>query len=144
MIGIKLGKHLNTNQPAIANRLSNRIYPDVKPQKINGAKPALPNAIISIIGGNPDYTLTGPIGDLAKTVQVDVDAETRYEANEIADLIRTAIEFSSTNPLDQTWDDTTVLSCTVENERDQTFSPTDASDQWVFRRSIDYRVTYVR
>lgn len=139
MIGLKLGSYLNT-QSAIVNRLSDRIYPDVKPQD----NPELPNAVITIIGGNPDYSLTGRIADLHKTIQVDVDATSRLEANEIAELIRVTIEFSPDVPLNQTWDSTIVTSCTVQNERDQTFPPTDASDQWIFRRSIDYQVTYVR
>jgi len=139
MIGLKLGKYLST-QSAINNRLSNRVYPDRKPQQ----NTPLPNSIITVIGGNPDYSLSGRIADLHKIVQVDVDATTRYEADEIADLIRVAIEFSTDVSGDQTWDHTIVKSCTVENEHDQTFAPTDGSDQWTFRKSITYQVTYVR
>lgn len=140
MIGLKLGKYLNT-LATINNRLSNRSYPDRVPQ---AELKNFPRAIITVLGGSPEYSLSGPIPDLAKTIQVDVDALTRYEANEIALLVKDAIEFSSANPGDQTWDDVTVKSCTVENEREQTFPPGDGSDQWTFRRSFDYRVTYVR
>ncbi len=139
MIGLELGKYLTT-QSTILNRLSNRLYPDVKPQ----ANTELPNAVITIVGGNPDYGILGPIADLKKVVQVDVDASTRWEANEIAGLVRVAIEFSPSIPGNQTWGDTTVLSCVVEEERDTQFPPKDASDQWIYRRSIDYSVRYVR
>ncbi len=135
MIGHKLGTYLNT-RPTIGNRLSNRIYPSRVPQN---EKDNFPRSIISVIGGQPDYSLTGEIADLDKIVQVDVDALTQREANEIADLIRQDISF-----FDGTWDDTIVKSCVVENERDQSFQPVDKSDQWIFRRSIDYRVAYVR
>ncbi len=145
MIGLKLGKYLTTQSTnaalqAVQNRLSDRIYINRKPQP----NTQLPNSIITVIGGNPEYSLTGPIADLHKIVQVDVDATTEYEATEIADLIRAAIEFSPTVPLNQTWDGTTVYSCTVQSERDQSFPPKDASDQWIFRRQIEYQVTYVR
>lgn len=135
MIAIQLGRYLNT-RPAIGNRLSNRIYASVVP---HAEKDNYPRCIVGTIGGQPDYSLSGEIPDLAKTIQVDVDALTPNEAIEIADLIRQEITF-----FEGTWDDTIVKSCTDEGERDQSFSPLDKSDQWVFRRSIDYRVTYVR
>jgi hypothetical protein len=145
MIGLRLGTHLNT-KAAVLNRLSNRIYPNRVPQK---EKDNYPRSIITTIGGNPDYSLSGPISDISKTVQVDVDAYSQKDADEIAELIRAEIEFSPTVSGNQTWGDakigeSVVLSCTVQNERDQSFQPQDASDRWIFRRSIDYRVTYVR
>lgn len=145
MIGLRLGTTLadNTN---VRNKLSNRIYPNRVPQD---RKRDFPRSIITVIGGNPEYHLTGPISDLQKTVQVDVDATTQKEASEIADVIRGEIEFSSSVSGNQTWGseaigESVVMSCTVENERDQQFPPEDASDIWTFRRSIDYRVTFIR
>jgi hypothetical protein len=142
MIGVKLGKYL-AEQADVQAELSHDgkfgMFLSHKPQGF-----PLPNGIITVVGGNPDYSLTGPIADLAKTVQVDIDAARPQDAIRIALLVKDAIEFSSDNPGDQTWDDTTIKSCTVEQERDQEFPPADASDQWVYRRSVDYRVTYVR
>lgn len=135
MIAHKLGKYLNT-RPDVLNRLSDRIYPNRVPQQAGNV---YPRAIVSAFSGQPDYSLSGEIEDLAKMVQVDVEAESQYEANEVADLIRQEISF-----FEGTWDDTIVKSCTVQNERDQDFPPTDGSDQWTFKRIIDYQVTYVR
>lgn len=133
MIAARLGRYLRTCEDVV-NRLSDRIYPVNKPQGV-----ALPNCSIATFSGTPDYTLTGEIADLAKMVQVDVDGSTYVEAVEIADLIRQELSFFA-----GTWDDTVIKSCTVANERDQSFPPADGSDKWTYRRSIDYRVTYVR
>lgn len=134
MIAVKLGKYLNT-RTAIQNRLSNRIYPNRAPQ----TQKELPYAIVTTVSGSPDYSLTGEIADLAKIVQVDVYSQEYIHAVEIADLIRQEISF-----FDGTWDETVVKSCTVENELDLSLPPVDASDAWLFRRTINYRVTYVR
>lgn len=133
MIAAKMGKHLRV-QPAIANRLSDRIYPINKPQGTQ-----LPAAVVSVVSGQDDYSLTGAIADVSKIVQVDVDSHNYIDAIEIAELIRTEIEYANT-----TWDETVVKSCTVQSERDISFPPTDGSDQQIYRRSVDYLVTYVR
>lgn len=139
MIGLKLGKHLS-GLADIRNRVEQAsfggIYPDAAPQKA-----PYPRIVVSVIGGAPDYELGGEISDISKTVQVDVDASSRHEANTIAELIRTNVGFV-TAPT--TWDDVTIQSVVIENERDQAFSPTDAGGQWIYRRSIDYRVTFER
>ncbi len=140
MIGLKLGTYLNT-RPTILNRLSNRIYPDRVPQQY---KSNFPRAIISVIGGNPDYSLGGPIADVRKVVQVDVDSLRCDESKEIALLIKDEIEFSGTVPGDQAWGDVTVKSVVVEQERDTELPPMDSSDDWIFRRTIEYGVRYVR
>lgn len=135
MIAIKLGRYLIT-RPEIANRLSNRIFPERIPQQQLGN---YPRAIVASFSGNPDYSLSGAIADLAKQVQVDVEALTPNEAIEIAELIRAEIEY-----FHGTWDSTVIHSCTIQNERDQTFPPVAGDDNWIFRRSVDYQVTYER
>lgn len=139
MIGVKLGKHLST-KAAIANRVSQNNWPGIylrhRPQKA-----PLPSIVITVIGGAPDYSLNGEISDLPKVVQVDVDSHKQIEPIEIGELVRTEIGAFLTSA---TWDDVTVQSVTIENERDQEFPPTDNSNQWVYRRSVDYRITYDR
>lgn len=139
MIGFKLGRHLS-GLAEIRNRVEqggwHGIYPDNAPQNA-----PYPRVIISVIGGAPDYKLTGEISDLGKVVQVDVDSERRFDTNEITELIRTQIGFITTPT---TWDDVTVHSVVIENERDQTFAPAEGSSQWIYRRSLDYRIKYER
>jgi hypothetical protein len=133
MIAVKLGKYLKT-LPAIQNKVSDRIYIHQKPQ---GTK--LPNVLLGTFSGSPEYTLSGAISDLAKVVQVDVDSAKYLDAIEIAELIRVAIEYHH-----GTWDDTVIHSVTVQNETDQVFPQQDASDDRIFRRSVDYKITYER
>lgn len=139
MIGYKLGKHLS-GLAEIRNRVEQGgwtgIYPDNAPQ---GAP--YPRIVISVIGGSPDYSLTSEISDTGKVVQVDADSPSRFEANELGELIRTQVGFITTPT---TWDDMTVHSVVIEGDRDQAFNPSDDSDRWIYRRSTDYRIKYER
>lgn len=143
MIGLKLGAYLR-GITEVANRLPApaptgvAIYLGRVPQKM----PRTPACIITVIGGQPNYHLSGEIGDLAKIVQVDVHADTRREANEISELIRNA-------PLSGydggTWDgDTVVQAVLIESEVEIDEPPTDSSDTWLYRKITNYRITYER
>lgn len=146
MIGEKLGKFLIT-VPEVSDKLTQighgvKIFLGRIPQQTGSQKISLPAVIINVIGGAPDYHLNGEIGDLATVVQVDVHANSRKEANEIAEAIRLA-PLSGINGA--MWDeDTEIKEVTIENERELDDAPTDSSDRWTHRHSTDYRITYVR
>jgi len=100
----------------------------------------LPYVRLAEIGGAPDYSLAGELGDLAKTVQMDVWAETEQAADDIAELIRLA-------PLSGyrgTWDGTRVQAVEITAETGTVEDPRDGSDTGRFRNTRDYRIHFQR
>jgi len=99
-----------------------------------------PLVVLNDVGGAPEYQLKGEIGDLPKTLQVDVYADSAAECDEISELIRLAPTSGYRGLMDQTY----VHAVTIERESGTTEEPASGLDAPIYRNSIDYRVHFNR
>lgn len=149
MIAEKLKNHLHTI-PAIADRLS---VPEwgvrIRTNRIPQGMP-LPYVRLTEITSRPDYHLTGELAGLDAVIQVDVWADTAREADEIAELVRgydhdgNLVAERPLSGFAGQWDGVRIDAVTITNEIASQEPPTDASDDWLFRRTTDLRIHYHR
>lgn len=126
--------------PAISNRLSAPKY-GVRLYKHRAVENCpLPYAVVTELGGVPDYELAGELPDVVKTYQVDVYAASDDEANEIAELIRLAPLSGYRGTMDTTY----VHSVTIASERGPDDFRSDGSDTPYSRNQRDYRIRHDR
>lgn len=104
----------------------------------------LPYVRLAEIGGGPDYHLAGEIGDLAKSVQVDVWAESEQEADQISELIRLAPLSGFRGEWSDEGGAVEVQAVTIESETGTVEDPKDGTDDTRHRRTTTYMIHHQR
>lgn len=132
-------KYLGSKQ-ALVDRLSSPRFGVKLYARRAPASCPLPFTVITGIGAVPEYELGGEIGDLKRTTQIDVYAATDEEAEEIADLIRTAPLSGYRGYMDTTY----VHAVTIESELDPDDYRDDGSDAPYSRSTRTYRIHHDR
>ncbi len=123
------------SQAAVKLLVADRGYPGVLPQSLK----RLPAYTYRLISDVPDHHLTGISGLSQARVQFDCYADTRREANLLAETIRLAIDSNET-----TMGLEVVRTCHLENTFTDEDQPNDASDEWRYITTQDYLVNYVQ
>ena len=105
-----------------------RIYPDTPKHNMK-----LPAIVYRERGGESHEKLTGALGVAETMMQVDAYAATRSAANNLSEVIRTALQ----GPVNETWGDSYVSSVQVirHRETDLEWTPDKQSvKRWITRR----------
>lgn len=121
--------------PGILEAVEHRIYPGHLPQGAN-----LPAIVVSFVGGSSDEVLTGPSGLAEGRIQIDVYGHIWRDKNQLARLVRDGIyEHVRQN---RALGDVHVHSALKVNELDTDEPPINASDEWRYRRILEFDITY--
>jgi len=139
MTARNLIRYLATKQAIVAKlsiaKFGTRLFARRAPQGC-----PLPLVVVTALGGAPEYHLTGEIGDLARTFQVDVYADSEDECEEIAELIRLAPLSGYRGQMDGV----RVHAVTIQSEDDPTEQRGDGNDAPYYRSRKDYRIHFDR
>ena len=119
---------------AIANKISNRVFPGKVPQG-----ESFPAIVLQKISRSHEYHLTGELGIGSEMIQVDVydrGRNARWSVEYIAELIRLRMS----GYRGQLNADVFCHGATIERNNEVNERPADASDEWIERESMDFQV----
>ena len=125
------------SKPNVRAALNGRIFAGRAPQTI-----PMPYVLLTQLGAVHEYATTGEITEVQPTIQVDVFArgpKGHLTASVIAERIRDAM-----SGYVGVMGTTTVQGCTIERDNELVDLEADGSDDWVYQRSIDYRLTHAQ
>lgn len=97
-----------------------------------------PFVTLQRIGTTRPYHLGNQAAAAQATVQVDIFVEKPNQVDSLGEHIRDRM-----SGYRGAMGDETIRGCTCERDTDLTERPDDASDDWNFRRSFDFRITHV-
>lgn len=125
---------------SIAALVGNRIYVDRVPRSGFG------NAItISVTSANHEYNLLGeePCPQAIIDVSVRCEGEiATYNREQIARRVRSVLSGYTGRVQTAGFGEIWIQGCTIVSQFSITDKPVDGSDNWIFRRSFDFRITY--
>lgn len=126
-----LVQHLKAD-PTLDALLSGRIYPGIAPQ---GA--SLPRLTYNRISTQDDQAMDGPAGLPQTRLQIDVWGDSHDAVRAIVARLLALL-----NGTGGAWGDAWVACSEREDQRTSYEPPVDASDQGVYRESVDLVVAY--
>ena len=98
-----------------------------------------PYMVVQQVSGSPLYAYVGNSGTARASIQVDAYAQTPAAATAMRDAIKATLEdYRGTMGDDSLF----VKRCALREERQSARAPTDASDVWTHRRSLDFVFLY--
>ncbi len=125
--------HLLDDQ-TVRSHVGDRIYVDVMPQN-----EPLPVIILDVLSDVPEPTAGGHSALKAARVQVDAIAETRKQANQIADAVDAAIVLGGFRGTARA---ATIRSSMRDNRFHSVRTPSSGSEAWEYRTVSDYEIFY--
>jgi hypothetical protein len=144
MILTALAKHLRANKTIRHHVGTNGIFRERIPQgRDNNVA-----IVLSTISSNPFYDFDGEPDYIESVVSVDVIGRTislGSAVNATANQVRTMISgWHQKRGNAGLWDDVRVSSCHIDNDITDAFTPTDASDEWPYQRSMVLRIIHAQ
>ena len=126
-----LAQHL-LSRPAITDLVGQRIYSYYLPQGTS-----LPAIVYRIISCVPMHAIDGALNTLSARIQLDLLA---YRARDIS-VLREQLRHELSG-YTGTMAGAQVIRSNLVNEIGYVDEPTDGSDRWIYRRSVDYLIRY--
>jgi len=121
------------SQDSLSHLVGSRIYPIHLPND-----PTLPAIIFFMVSSTHAHHLRGALGHVLVRTQFDVFSDTFQKMEETAETLRQILEGYNGSVGSQT-----CVSCKLQNQTSFGERPQDASDNWTYRRSLDFMFRFV-
>ena len=131
MMEIDLYEYLR-NQESIISIVIDRVFACQLPETAT-----FPCLTIQLAGSHRDETLLNPSGIVTHVYQIDSWAKDHSVTVELAEAVRNALQGYI-----GTMGDTEICYVSLINEESRTEAPTDASDNWIFRKFQQYKIKH--
>lgn len=127
-------------QPLVRDRVEQRIFDGRVPQSVFSQE----HITLARVNSSHIYDVSGELSVVQALVQIDLYSHSPAVRDELAELVRkrlSGIRGEIGNPGDA---DSLVfvLASTIERDDQIEEPPQDGSDNWMFRRSVDYLMTH--
>lgn len=125
------------DRPGIRTHVGMRVFDGRVPAAAQHSN----HIVLRRISSVHEYDLGGEIGTVQTVVQIDVYSNVPAIRDDVAEEVRLMLS-GSRGYVGNEASKLFVNAATVERDMAIEDRPVDASDEWVFRRSMDFRITH--